>query len=222
MKLNLFFLYEKLILKELHITFKNNQKLRSNFQSHRLKNTVLFHRSKIMNFPSLLLPTSTQSTYSNLHEKLLLWLSLQTKLLKRKSCHCLHIKQHSRFKSLIYKSNTKVFNKLYCFKFLTILKEFLLLRDHKTEVVLMDRACFLAQRERIWSFKAFMKTSIIQKSFFALKLQNLWEVLHSPWSKETNRSIREVEYIWSSIYPRQLVTAQLKNKLSFNILVLVD
>lgn len=78
-------LQEKLIITELSINFKNYQKLRSNSQSHRLKNTVLSHRSKIMNFPSLLLPTSTQSAHSYLHEKLLLWLSLQTKLLKRSS-----------------------------------------------------------------------------------------------------------------------------------------
>lgn len=47
-----------MIITEFPITFKNYQKFRSNFQYHRLKNTV-FHRSKIMNFPNLLLPTST-------------------------------------------------------------------------------------------------------------------------------------------------------------------
>lgn len=50
LELNLFLLKEKLIITELPINFKNYQKFRSNFQSHRLKNRVLFHRSKIMNF----------------------------------------------------------------------------------------------------------------------------------------------------------------------------
>lgn len=55
-----------------------------------------------------------------LYEKLLLWLALQTKLLKK---HLLPVPtyQSSTVKSLIYMSKPKDLNKLYCFKCLVIL-----------------------------------------------------------------------------------------------------
>lgn len=158
-------LHEKLVITESYITFKKYQKCWSNFQSYRLKNAVLFHRIKSMIFPSFLLPTSTQSGYSYSYEKLLLQLALQTKLPKKKSCHSLHLKQRSTVQSLIHRGKPKDFNRFYGFKCSVILKEPLLFRAYKTEVASMHQACFLVHEERIWSFKAFRKTSISQKCF---------------------------------------------------------